>query len=108
MDEILGNATGGFGFPKPLPNPVRVIEINLPSSSWIGEESPYSQIVNVDGITDYSQINLRPSIEQLNIFYDKDLSFVTENEDRVVTVYAIGDKPANDYIIQATITEVVV
>ena len=87
---------------------VRVVEIELLSANWVGEDSPYSQVVNIEGTTEYSQVNLRPSIEQLAIFYDKDLSFVTENEDGIVTVYALGDKPANDYTIQATITEVVV
>ena len=51
-------------------------------------------------------MDLTPSVEQLAVFYDKDLTFVTENEDGVVTVYAIGQKPTNDYTIQVTITEV--
>jgi hypothetical protein len=46
-------------------------------------------------------------VEQLAIFYNKNVSFVTENEDGVVTVYAIGDKPMLDYTMQAQITEVV-
>lgn len=91
-----------------LSNSVRIVEIELRAASWVGEDSPYSQVVEIEGITEYSQVNLRPSIEQLSIFYDKDLAFVTENEDGVVTVYAIGDRPANDYTIQATVTEVVV
>ena len=49
---------------------------------------------------------MTPSVEQLVIFYEKDLTFVTENEGGVVTVYAIGQKPTNDYTIQVTITEV--
>ena len=91
-----------------LSNPVRIVEIELLASNWVGEDSPYSQVVNIEGITEYSQVNLRPSIEQLAVFYDKDLAFVTENEDGVVTCYALGDKPANDYTIQASITEVTV
>jgi hypothetical protein len=47
-------------------------------------------------------------VEQLAIFHNKDVAFVTENEDGVVTVYAIGDKPTQDYTIQVSITEVVV
>ena len=47
-------------------------------------------------------------MEQLAIFYDKSLALVAENEGGVVTVYAIGQKPENDYTIQATITEVYV
>ena len=39
-------------------------------------------------------------------FYEKDITFVTENEGGVVTVYVIGQKPTNDYTIQVTITEV--
>jgi hypothetical protein len=47
-------------------------------------------------------------VEQLAIFHSKDVAFVTENEDGVVTVFAIGDKPALDYTMQAQITEVAV
>ena len=84
----------------------RVAEVSLLANEWVGDASPYSQTIEIDGITEYSQVDLTPSIEQLVIFYDKDLAFVTENDDGVVTVYAIGQKPTNDYIIQATITEV--
>ena len=87
---------------------IRVAEINLLASAWVGDASPYSQVVAIDGITEYSQVDLKPSVTQLAIFHDKDLAFVTENEDGIVTVYALGDKPANDYIMQVSITEVVV
>lgn len=82
--------------------------ITLYANKWVGAESPYSQVVTVNGATAMSRIDLQLSVEQLAKFHEKDLSFVTENEDGVVTVYAIGDKPTNDYIIQATITEVIV
>ena len=84
----------------------RIAEVELLSSNWVGENSPYYQVVNIEGVTEFSQVDLTPSIEQLVIFYEKDLGFVTENEDGVVTVYAIGQKPENDYTIQVTITEV--
>ena len=83
--------------------------VTLLSTNWKGDESPYYQDnIEIDGIaiTPYSKVNLQPSAEQLNIFHDKDLAFVTENEDGCVTIYALGDKPANDYTIQATVTEV--
>ena len=85
---------------------VKVAEVMLVANEWVGDASPYSQILEIDGVTEYSQVDLKPSIEQLVIFHDKDLAFVTENDDGVVTIYAIGQKPTNDYIIQATITEV--
>ena len=85
---------------------VKLVETVLSASSWVGDASPYSQVLTIDGITPNSKVDLQPSVEQLEIFHQKDLAFVTENEDGVVTVYAIGDKPQNDYTIQATIVEV--
>lgn len=85
---------------------VRIANIDLLAENWVGASSPYSQIIEIDGVTEYSQVDLTPSIEQLVVFHEKDLGFVTENEDGVVTVYAIGQKPENDYTMQVTITEV--
>jgi hypothetical protein len=84
----------------------RIDYIELLANKWTGETSPYSQVVAVKGVTENSQVDLTPDVEQLAVFHRKDLAFVTENEDGVVTVYAIGSKPTNDYTIQATITEV--
>lgn len=80
--------------------------VDILADNWQGEESPYAQIVEVEGATPNTQVNLTPNVEQLSIFYNKDLAFVTENEDGVITVYAIGQKPLDDYRIQATLTEV--
>ena len=81
-------------------------EVTLLASAWKGGNSLYSQVVSIAGVTENSQVDLTPSVEQLAIFYEKDLTFVTENDGGVVTVYAIGQKPMNDYTIQVTITEV--
>ena len=86
--------------------PARISYIELPSANWQGTDSPYSQVVTVDGVTPFSKVDLLPSVEQLAIFHDKDVAFVTENEDGVVTVYAIGDMPLLDYTMQVQITEV--
>lgn len=82
---------------------VRVVTIDLLANAWVGDDSPYSQVVTVEGVTPNSKIDLQPSVEQLAIFYQKDLAFVTENNNGVVTVYALGDKPQNDYTMQATV-----
>ena len=81
-------------------------EVNLLAANWVGTASPYSQVVSVSGVTENSQVDLTPDVQQLSIFYEKDLTFVTENDGGIVTVYAIGQKPENDYVIQVTITEV--
>ena len=88
--------------------PVPVISITLPASAWVGSGNLYSQVVPIAGVTENSQINLTPSVEQLAIFYEKDITFITENDGGVVTVYVIGQKPQNDYAIPANIVEVIV
>lgn len=86
--------------------PAWLTSVTLLASAWTGSNSLYSQVVNIDGVTGYSKVDLLPSVEQLAIFHNKDVAFVTENDDGVVTVYAIGDKPTLDYTMQVSITEV--
>ena len=64
------------------------------------------QVVQNDAFTQYSKVDLQPTVEQLAIFYEKDISFVTANVAGTVTVYCIGVKPSQNYVMQATITEV--
>lgn len=80
--------------------------VTLLASKWVGTDSPYSQVVTVAGVTENSQVDLTPSLAQQVVFTEKKLVFLTENYGGVVTVYAIGQKPENDYEIQVTITEV--
>lgn len=89
-------------------NGIRIAEISLPAAGWEGNASPYSQEVQIDGITPYSQVDITPSAEVLEDFRNKDIALVTENEDGVVTVYCVGQKLLNDYVMQVTITEVTV
>lgn len=86
--------------------PAKIGWVTLLGSAWVGENHLYSQVVDIEGVTENSQVDLTPDVQQLAIFYEKDLCFVTENEDGIVTVYAIGQKPENDYTVQVTITEV--
>ena len=91
-----------------IQSPEFINSVTLYASKWTGSASPYSQVVHVEGATQYSKIDLQPSTEQLDIFHEKDLAFVAENEDGVITVFCVGQKPTNDYTMQITVTEVVV
>ena len=102
------NETINIGGSSETRSSVKLGWVTLLANAWEGTEHPYHQVVEIDGVTRNSQVDLTPDVEQLMIFYEKDLSFVTENEDGRVTVYAIGQKPANDHIVQVTITEVAV
>lgn len=84
----------------------KISTVTLPSSGWVGDASPYYQVVNIEGATANSKIDLNPTIEQLSIFHEKDITFTTTNVGGVITVYCIGQKPANDYTIQVSMTEV--
>ena len=86
----------------------RIGEVELRADAWVGTNSPYSQRVSIPTVTPNTQVDLTPSVEQLSVFHHKDLAFVTENDGGAVTVYAIGQKPENDYKIQVTMTEVAV
>lgn len=86
--------------------PPPVTEVTLRASAWTGDGNLYSQVVTVPGVTEKSQVNLTPTVQQLAIFYHKDVTFVTENKAGVVTVYAIGQCPTSTYIIPANIVEV--
>jgi hypothetical protein len=84
----------------------RISTIFLASSAWQGAENLYSQEVSIAGVTANSKIDINPSIEQLAAFHEKDIAFVAVNEDGIVTVYCVGQKPLADYEMQITITEV--
>ena len=85
-----------------------VSSVTLLAANWVGDASPYTQIVNINGVTPYSKIDIQPSIEQLAIFHEKEITLVAENEDGVVTISCVGQKPIHDYTIQVTMTEVIV
>ena len=91
-----------------LPTP---ISVTIYADKWIqASDARWYQVVTVENatITSRSKVDLQPSSEQLDMFHKKDLAFVTENEDGVVSVYCVGQIPTNDYTIQATVTEVAV
>ena len=84
----------------------RIVDITLLASAWVSEEDYYTQVVTIEGVTENTKVDLQPSAEQLAIFHDKDIAFVTENDGGEVTVFAIGEKPTQNYTIQATLKEV--
>ena len=90
-----------------LPTPASV---TIYADRWVqAADNRWYQTVTIDNatITPNSKVDLQPSSDQLSIFYEKDLAFVTENEDGVVSVFCVGQVPKNDYTIQTTVTEVV-
>ena len=86
------------------------ISVTIYADKWIqASDMRWYQTVQVNNavITPNSKVDLQPNSEQLRIFHEKDLTFVTENEDGIVSVYCVGQVPTNDYVMQATVTEVI-
>ena len=86
----------------------RIGYITLFANKWVytGVENRYAQIVSIEGVTEKDQVNMTIDGEQALIFREKDVGFYAENEDGVVTVFAIGQKPTQDYTMQVTIVGV--
>ena len=82
----------------------RVKAVTLAESAWRGAVSPYSQVVKVEGVSTLSKVDLQLSPEQLETLH---CVLTAQNEGGTVTVHAIGEKPAGDLTLQATLTEVV-
>ena len=80
--------------------------ISLPTSGWTKASNIYSQVVTVPGATENSKIDIYPTPEQLVDLQILGISLMAVNENGVVTVYALNNKPTSDYNMQVTLTEV--
>lgn len=86
----------------------KVKTLALPASAWVGADGIFSQVVAIEGITEYSKVDLLPSPEQLSELLSGKVSLMTANSNGAITVFAIGGAPTTDYSMQALVTEVTV
>jgi hypothetical protein len=100
MDGPFGGGGGGSSSEK-------MISIHAPVSNWKGATSPYSQIVEVYGLNIGSKVDIQISTQLLEQLSQQRIWFTAENRGGVVTLFAVGDKPAIDCEFQATLSDVV-
>lgn len=81
--------------------------ITLSAASWTGSSNPWSQVVTVNGVTANSKVDLQPTALQIVALQDAEITLMLQNDEGVVTAWAIGNKPTEDYEMQVLITEVV-
>lgn len=81
--------------------------IALPAANWTGDTNPWSQVVTVNGVTENSKVDLQPTAVQIVELQNNEITLMLQNDNGVVTAWAIGNKPAQDYTMQVLITEVV-
>ena len=99
--EMNGPFSGGGGTSSKL------TIIHAAVADWKGGTSPYSQVVQVDGISLNSKVDIQISPDMLGQLYNQDIVFTTENRGGEVTLIATGDRPAVDCEFQATVSEIV-
>ena len=80
--------------------------VTLKAADWLGDTSPYSQVVAVGGVTSRTKVDLQPTMDQVDTLYSQSVGFFTVNEGGVVRVQAVGNRPTEDFVIQITMTEV--
>lgn len=80
--------------------------VTLKATDWLGETSPYSQVVALGNVTSRTKVDLQPTVEQVDALYSQSVGFFTVNEGGVVRVNAVGNKPTENFVIQVTLTEV--
>jgi hypothetical protein len=93
-------ASGGSG------GALKMVSISAPAEDWKGGESPYSQVVNVDGVTVSSKVDVQLTADQMKTFDGLIIAFHAVNNNGVITLYSYGNKPSTDIVLQATISEV--
>lgn len=99
----INTAEEGTGVVPVLP---RVSTITLPTASWAGSASPYSQTVSINTVTSATKIDLQPTVAQIVDLQNADIALMAENIDGVVTIYSFGGKPSSDMTMQVLLTEV--
>lgn len=98
------NLAGPFGS---VGSSAKITQITLPAANWKNAESPFFQSVDVAGISEASKVDIQPTKEQLAKLCDEGTMLHIENDNGITTAYAIGTKPSEDLVLQATLTEVV-
>ena len=86
----------------------KLTSITMSAASWSGTSNPYSQVVTCNGVNVNSKLDLQPTPAQIVELQDAEISLMATNNNGVVTVWAIGNKPTSDYTMDVLITEVVV
>ena len=79
--------------------------ITLLAANWVGDASPYSQVVTIADATANTMIDLLPTPAQLAELQANEITLMMVNDDGVVTAYALNAKPIQDYEIPMVITE---
>ena len=84
----------------------RLSEVTILASAWVGEGNISNQVVRIEGVTPFTKVDFQPDQHQLESFRELGFAFYAENDNGVITVVAVGDKPVGDFTLQVQLSEV--
>ena len=103
-NDLTVQLAGPFGS---VGSAAKLLQLTLYRDRWKGAVSPFTQVVEAEGISVNSRVDLLPDAAQLEMLGSWGIALMAENEDGTVTVCAVGGCPAEDCILQAAAVEVV-
>jgi hypothetical protein len=105
--QTTGNSTTKLMSQKAITDLLpKAATVAIPSANWAGDANPWSQVVTVNGVTANSKVDLQPTAVQIVDLQNNEITLMLQNDNGVVTAWAIGNKPVQDYTMQVLITEV--
>lgn len=81
--------------------------VTMLAADWSGDANPWSQVVSVNGVTANSKVDLQPTAIQIVELQNDEITLMLQNDNGIITAWAIGNKPTEDYTMDVLITEVV-
>ena len=102
--EVWGATSGSSGGAPAA----RQSSVTVTADAWVGESSPYSQVVTINGADENSAIDIKLTPEQVDELSSSRTAFMAINNDGIITVYAIGNKPTLDYTMCVEITHTII
>lgn len=85
---------------------VKMSSVTLYADAWKNSESPYFQNVVIEGISASSMVNIQADRDQIARLGTNGTAVHIDNDGGMATAYAVGVKPAEDMILQVSLTEV--
>lgn len=85
----------------------KITNITMLAANWSGDANPWSQVVSVNGVTANSKVDLQPTAIQIVELQNDEITLMLQNDNGIITSWAIGNKPTEDYTMDVLITEVV-
>lgn len=83
----------------------KIINTTISAASWVGT-GPYSQSLTIGSATASTKFDIQADVDTMSTILNNGYCMSIKNDNGLVTIYAIGTKPAVDLNVQLLSTEV--